>query len=233
MLARKAGVPVPELVWSDDKAMFAEPAVVISFVDGSPLRDPDDPHDWADQLATTLNQIHDARLSKDDRAFLERIVPGIGDDGETVPQRIAAHPLGPALVSFIRSLRPSLVDVEECLIHADFWPGNTLWHDANLVAVVDWEDAAIGDPALDVAYCSSDIRYLGWNDAADRFVETYRRLSSRDLPNLSYWIAVALTRPMPDIAMWLSAFEAFGAAEVTLDLLRERHLALIEEQIGS
>ena len=37
------------------------------------------------------------------------------------------------------------------LLHGDFWPGNLLWKDGRLVAVIDWEDAALGDPLADLA----------------------------------------------------------------------------------
>jgi aminoglycoside phosphotransferase (APT) family kinase protein len=41
------------------------------------------------------------------------------------------------------------------LLHGDFWPGNALWRDGALVAILDWEDAAIGDPLADVANAGS------------------------------------------------------------------------------
>jgi aminoglycoside phosphotransferase (APT) family kinase protein len=35
------------------------------------------------------------------------------------------------------------------LLHGDYWPDNTLWRDGRLVCVIDWEDAALGDPLAD------------------------------------------------------------------------------------
>ena len=37
------------------------------------------------------------------------------------------------------------------LLHGDFWPGNILWRDGQIVGVIDWEDAAFGDPLADIA----------------------------------------------------------------------------------
>ncbi len=31
------------------------------------------------------------------------------------------------------------------LLHGDFWPGNTLWRNGSLLAVIDWEQPAAGD----------------------------------------------------------------------------------------
>ncbi len=43
---------------------------------------------------------------------------------------------------------------------------------------------------MDVAYCSLDIRYLGMDKVADRFVGGYREASGDPLPNLALWEAV-------------------------------------------
>ena len=37
------------------------------------------------------------------------------------------------------------------LLHGDYWPGNILWKDGRLAAVIDWEDACLGDPLVDLA----------------------------------------------------------------------------------
>lgn len=42
------------------------------------------------------------------------------------------------------------------LVHLDDWRGNVLWDRGQTTAVVDWEEAACGDPVVDVAYCRDD-----------------------------------------------------------------------------
>jgi aminoglycoside phosphotransferase (APT) family kinase protein len=44
-----------------------------------------------------------------------------------------------------------LTRFEPCLRHGDLWYGNVLVSDGRVVGVVDWENAAIGDPAHDLA----------------------------------------------------------------------------------
>lgn len=227
-LARSAGVPAPETIWIDIDGVFAEPALVVSFLEGDPPAGSIDTTAKADQMAEVLTRIHAAKLDQSDQDLLERYVPGAGDDGVTVPDELAAHPLGPPLLERIRLLRRSLVEVSTCFIHADFHPGNTLWRDDRLVGVVDWEIAGIGDPAFDVAYCAADMRYLGLDACADRFIDAYRTISGHDLLDLGYWSAVALARAMPDIGSWLPAFATLDGS-VTPDLLRQRHRALVEE----
>ncbi|HSI98326.1 MAG TPA: phosphotransferase [Gaiellaceae bacterium] len=39
------------------------------------------------------------------------------------------------------------------LIHADLGPDHVLCHEGRVVGVIDWSDARVGDPALDLAWC--------------------------------------------------------------------------------
>ena len=231
-LASLNGVPVPDLLWVDRDDVFAEPAVVISYVDGEPLTLPDDPLDWADQLAHAAATIHAVPLGAADYDIIERAVPGSNDDGVTVPNELAPHALGPALWEVVLRRRAGLAAELDCFLHADFWPGNTLWRDGRLVAVVDWEHPAIGDPALDVAYAAMDMRYVGYDEAADRFVQTYKAITARELPNLPYWTAISLCRPMPDISRWHPSFVAFGH-DISVSALRARHEDLIKAELAS
>lgn len=231
-VAARGGVPVPELLWVDHDGVFEEPTIVISYIDGTPLTNPSDPVGWADQLAGVLAGIHAITLTEADYAVFEVARPRSGDDGVTLPEELEPHLLGTPLWSLVLGRRETLVSEEECFLHADFWPGNTLWRDSNLVAVVDWEHPAIGDPSLDVAYAVSDMRYVGLDAAADRFVATYRTITGRDLPNLAYWTAISLCRPMPDIARWHPSFVAFGH-DITVAELRAQHVTLIEKEIDS
>jgi aminoglycoside phosphotransferase (APT) family kinase protein len=226
-LARSAGVPVPEVIWIDGEGIFREPALVLTFLDGDPPAGSIDTGCRAEQMAESLVCIHSAALEERDVDLLERYVPGEGDDGVTVPAPLRAHPLGPALLDRIRSLRRSLAPTDAGLLHGDYHPGNTLWRGDRLVAVVDWEVPGIGDPAFDVAYCATDIRYLGLDEAADRFIDAYRTMSGRRLPNLTYWTAIALARAMPDVGSWLPAFATLDAT-VTASALRRRHADLVE-----
>jgi aminoglycoside phosphotransferase (APT) family kinase protein len=131
-----------------------------------------------------------------------------------------------ALWTKVNELRSSFKPEAPVYVHHDFWPGNTLWMEEDLVAVVDWEGGCVADPALDVAYCALDIRLLGLPEAASHFVDVYRELSGRPLLNLGYWDLVALCRPLPDIAIWLPGWEAMGL-DITEDEARRRHTTLI------
>jgi len=232
-VAARGGVPAPEALWFDEAAIFEQPTIVISYIDGEPVLQPQHSLDWADQMATALAQIHAISLTPAEQAklwdlhdslFLEIRESGITD-------RFLAHVLGQELWN-LRKLALDRVELgQSTFLHRDYHPGQVLWRDGRLVGVVDWQDAAFGDPASDVAYCASDLTYCGFPEAADRFVETYRSITGRDLASLPFWNAVALGRPLPDIAQWLPAWHASGRTDLTAEVVRQRHHDLIERAL--
>ena len=223
-LAAEHGIAAPSPIWVDRSGLFPERAIVISFVEGRVVLDPADPIDWAGQLAAALNSIHGIRTAPGDRALFPD--PGDDDGHYPGPEALEQHPLGRKLWARTVEAADSLQRVDPVYVHHDFWSGNTLWIDDALVAVLDWEGGIIGDPAIDVAYCALDIRLLGLEEAAGHFVEVYRKLSGRDLSNLRYWELMALSRPMPDIAMWVPSWQAMGI-DISDDEARRRHTTLI------
>jgi thiamine kinase-like enzyme len=155
---------------------------------------------------------------------------GAGEDIVRIqenPELVLEHPLGEELLRRRVALGQRDIDNGVVFSHTDFWPGNTLWSDGSLAAVVDWEEPATGDRAMDVAYCALDIRYLGMDRVADHFVKSYREHSGDSLPNLTHWESVGLCRPMPDIAMWVPAWKAMGR-DMSPDAARQRYTEVLE-----
>jgi aminoglycoside phosphotransferase (APT) family kinase protein len=227
-LLQKANVPAPAPIWIDNSGVFDEQAILISHVDGHADLTPSNPFEWAEKLAETLVRIHAINLDQDD---LEMFPPGAGQDIEKIqdnPELILDHPLGEQLLRRRVTLGQQSSDSEQVFSHTDYWPGNTLWSDGDLVAVVDWESPSTAGRGLDVAYCSMDIRYLGMDKVADRFVDAYREASGDPLPGLTHWESIALCRPMPDIAAWVPAWRSFGR-NLTEDQARSRHTEVLEE----
>lgn len=75
----------------------------------------------------------------------------------------AAHLVDPAIARSVDLLIGNLADDLKAirdprLVHGDLWHENLLDQDGQLVAVLDWEACAIGDPAIDLAglWCLGD-----------------------------------------------------------------------------
>lgn len=227
-LLQKANVPAPAPIWMDADGVFQEQAIITSFIDAAPDLTPSHPFEWAEQLADVLARIHAIALDDGD---LELFPVGAGEDERRIsgqPELVLEHPLGEELLRRRVGLGGRRAETEHVFSHTDFWPGNILWREGTLAAVVDWESPATGDREMDVAYCSMDIRYLGMDKVADRFVAAYREVTGESLPNLAHWEAIALCRPMPDIGVWVPAWVSMGR-NVTEDKARAVHTRVIEE----
>ena len=92
----------------------------------------------------------------------------------------------------------------------DYWQGNVLWHRGHVSAVVDWDFASYGDPAIDVAYFRMNMYLRGIKPAADIFLGRYEEVSGRDLKNLGFWEIVAAARALPNPALWIPASREMG-----------------------
>ncbi len=230
-LASEAGILAPEPIWIDDDDIFEEQAILISFVNGSPLLLPQDPTDWAEQLASALCRVHSIEVQPADAALIPPIRAGEDRYMENEIELVAKHPLGKSLWEKRIELQGQLVAQPDVFLHTDFWPGNTMWLDQDLVGVIDWEGCGTGDPAVDVAYCATDMRYISHETAADAFIASYVAESGRELANLKYWELVSLCRPMPDIGHWIPGWNAYGLA-ITKSQVRARHADLVRTAIS-
>lgn len=91
---------------------------------------------------------------------------------------------------------------ETVLLHGDFWPGNTLWQDGRLVAVIDWEDAALGDPVSDLANCRLEILWAFGIEAMEDFTKHYKSRNKINFASLPYWDLCAALKPCGKLAKW-------------------------------
>ena len=85
------------------------------------------------------------------------------------------------------------------LLHGDFWPGNILWKDGQLVGIIDWEDAALGDPLADVANSRLEVLWAFGIDAMQSFTRQYQAMTTIDFINLPYGISAPLCDRLPNL----------------------------------
>ena len=196
-LLESARVPAPTPRYLDaDGEIFSTPSLVVDYVEGERAPAAIDGAALGTRLAAVLAQIHRA-LSPSDVSFLrERVVTPDGRRrGESSAERRIRDVLDGADPRPRRN-RP-------VLLHGDFWPGNMLWQAGRLVAVIDWEDAAIGDPLADVANARLELLWAHGAEAMDDFMRRYRsQMAAVDFTDLPYWDLWADLRLAPRIAEW-------------------------------
>ena len=73
----------------------------------------------------------------------------------------------------------SLSKDDACVCHGDFWPGNVMLNDGNVVTVIDWEMCRRGRGELDVGQFAAEAylldRFRGGKGLLDAFLLAYRR----------------------------------------------------------
>jgi aminoglycoside phosphotransferase (APT) family kinase protein len=119
------------------------------------------------------------------------------------------------------------------LLHGDFWPGNILWRDGTLVAVIDWEDAKLGDPLTDLAISRLDILWIFGVDAMHSFTHHYMSMMAIDYTNLPYWDLCAALRLVrlagSNLAEWAAFFPPFGRHDITEQTIRDHYRFFITQ----
>jgi aminoglycoside phosphotransferase (APT) family kinase protein len=188
-ILKAAGVAAPAPYYVDESGeIFDRPVVVIEFIDGQTEFAPSNPDDYFFQIAAHLARIHRVGSAALDFLPQNQIWPEKLDDSFDEARIRAAldkplrNPLG--------------------LIHGDFWPGNILWKDGQLVAVIDWEDAAISDPLADVANAREEILWALGVEAMENFTRQYQALNPIDFDRLPYWDLRVALRTLSRIGRW-------------------------------
>ena len=211
-VARAHGIPAPEPLYLDTiGALLGVPGIVTRMVKGRQIAAPENVTAWAKSLADLLLTIHDVTLDEGERKHLY--------DGNDLglyfltgdyPECMAGHPLSDTIYDAIRELRSGIEKLPAVFIHMDYWPGNVLWHEGRISAVLDWDAAGYGDPALDVAYFRMNMYLRGVKEAADIFLDQYEAESGASVRNLGFWELARAAGPLPNPALWIPMSREMG-----------------------
>jgi aminoglycoside phosphotransferase (APT) family kinase protein len=198
-----AGLPVPAIpVLSAEPVVDGRPFVLMDAVEGNRIEKAgieQRPLDIAGSAVHVLKSLHALPLEK----------TGIGDEApvglqaemlrwlwlmERAPEELTARAgdLGGLLAAGIPA------DREPTLVHGDYHYGNMLFRGSEVVAVLDWEIAQIGQPLLDLGclcIVSHRRRYEGAPNpggSIDVAVEDLYRLYGADAGEMRWYLALSL-----------------------------------------
>jgi aminoglycoside phosphotransferase (APT) family kinase protein len=222
-IVRTHGVAAPAPIHVDASCThFPVPVIVIEFVEGEPGLPVGD-HEIEpsiEQAAAQLALIHRIADSPD-LAFLPRRGRGYGDPPATLDLSMQEGLIRDALAA-AQLPEPGNPPT---LLHGDFWPGNLLWKDGILTAVIDWEDAAVGDPLADLGNIRLELLWAAGPEAMEQFTDRYQLHSGLALAKLPYWDLVAALRPCGQLG-------DFGLDAETEQRWRELHRTFVDEALG-
>ena len=231
-IAARLGLPAPRpVLLGEPDEDWPTPFVVIERVNGEADFAPPDLDEYLRRLADALAAIHGVDphaaglgflpSQADSMAAMLRELPA--EAGDSLSQRRISDALQAAWPLPSRN-RPAL-------LHGDFWPGNVLWKHCEVAAVIDWEDAKIGDPLSDLANARLELLWaFGW-DAMSGFTRMYLDAARVDDTGLIYWdLCAALVAASNFGAIaggWAPAPLSGRAADESE--LRERHRQFVDD----
>jgi aminoglycoside phosphotransferase (APT) family kinase protein len=211
-----SGLPVPKLVALDpDGSRCGVPALLMTRLPGRIELTPPDLDDWLRQLAGLLPRLH--AISPAGHPW--KYAPYTSLSRLAVPAWTRKPALWERAIRFASRPLPPFTPT---FIHRDFHPVNVLFENGRLSGWVDWPNACVGPPGVDVAHCRVNLSAMYGLAVADRFLDYCQGAMA------SYWqydpiwdlISVLDMDPgPPDVyPPWLD----FGLTDLTPALMESR-----------
>jgi aminoglycoside phosphotransferase (APT) family kinase protein len=193
------GLPVPKAHCCGSGETFPSNFILMEFVDGKADFAPENLPSVLEQMLNTLLKIHAVSLVEHDFSFLPNY-------RERVLRRLEVPSQSSEESRIYEVLKPFFsheASVREVLLHGDYWAGNLLWNAGKLLAVIDWEDAALGEALADLANARLELLWAYGMEAMRSFTEGYQaEMQNVDFSDLPYWDLFAALRPMNQISTW-------------------------------
>lgn len=208
-------------------------AIVLDYVEGAPDFAPANLDDMLEQMAQQLVRIHGVPID----AHVAMLQPRRANAARNIAARSEQPDLAlnePELRRVVSSLWPWPQLNPDALLHGDYWPGNLLFDHGKLAAVIDWEEAEIGDPLADIAITRLDLAWAFGDETAETFTAHYRKLSNIDCTHLPHWDLCTALRPLGQLSRWAGAYQAppISRSDITATSMAEGHRRFVERALS-
>ena len=222
---RSAGMAVPEPVLFDESGnIFPTPYIVLSFVEGETITAPADLEGYMQQMAGFLAELHAVEISRVGLSHLRRADQKVSAALAKPPAELDAELQEGRIRAALSAVWPLENRNGAVLLHGDYWPGNILWRENRIASVIDWEDAAVGDPLADMANARLEILWAHGREVMQRFTQYYLATTHVDATHLPYWDLYTALRPIAGMASW-------GLDEDVLRRMVVRHKRFTEDAL--
>lgn len=223
---QSAGIAVPTPYFFDDSGTISPtPYSVIGYIEGETTSNPVDLNTFLLQSAMHLAAIHTMAGTHPDFAFLPSIETFYRDKLATRPMILDEALSEGEIRAILEPIFPVPSRNPSVLLHGDYWGGNLLWRDEMLVAIIDWEDAAVGDPLADLANSRLEMLWAFGQEAMHTFTNHYRAHTSFDFSQLPYWDLCAALRPAGKLTTW-------GLPDSKVSEMQASHRWFVEQALG-
>ncbi|MCY4020807.1 MAG: phosphotransferase [Chloroflexi bacterium] len=214
----RLAVPRPLLVG----ASLEIPFLITEFVEGATRFAPSDLPAFCYQLADILSDIHQFGIEQHDLSFLPSQREAIAENMREATED--AYGMRAAICATL----PRLQFNDAVLLHGDFWLGNLLWRGDQLAAIIDWEDAMLGDPLGDLGKSRLEMLWALGKTAMDLYSAGYGarnpELDYRCLPFWDLWGALRLAH----FANWSSEGDKIARMRAQYECFVTKAIAALE-----
>jgi Ser/Thr protein kinase RdoA (MazF antagonist) len=166
--AGRHGIVVPAIVAADLDGLETGdgvPVILTEYVPGQPRASPD-----SIRLAAAAAAVH--RLSG--AGFSYRYEPWCRATSTRPPEGCRDPGTWRHALEIWHGVEPAY---EPRFIHRDFHPGNVLWPRHDQPVIVDWANACVGPPGVDIATCRWNLADWAGESVADAFVAAYEEVT--------------------------------------------------------
>ncbi len=216
----RAGLAAPRPLLVDTSA--AIPFLITEFVEGETRFAAADLSAYCHQLAGILSNIHRFNIDQHDLSFLPSQRKVIEENmRETTGDAYGIR-------SAISAAASSLQFNDAVLLHGDFWLGNLLWRADQLAAIIDWEDAMLGDPLGDLGKSRLEMLWALGEAAMDLYTKAYKaRNPGLDYSSLPFWDLWGALR-LAHFAKWSTDKDRTARMGAQYEWFIKRALAALE-----
>ena len=212
--------PRPRLL-DESGTLLPGALLVVTYLAGATDLIPNDPADVARQMAAQLVALHRVDWTALRLDFLRRETGEVGPPPARLDESLSEGVIRRALAAHGAALTRNAT----VLLHGDFWPGNVVWQAGRIHGVIDWEDAALGDPLADVANARLELLWAWGELAMDEFTSAYAAATRVHFDHLAYWDLWAALRPASKLGTW-------GLDAPTETRFRSRHAWFVAQALA-
>lgn len=246
-IVRAADVPTPELIAHTATIdSLGVPALLMTAVSGTVVLTPWDLEGWLRQMAEAALAVH--RINLD--AYPWHYAPYNDINTLQVPAWSSCPDLWARAIEIVQGPVPS---TRRCFIHRDYHPNNVLWSEPPVTAgqgadlredggtstgafslsgIVDWPNACLGPPGVDVAWCRSNLAASHGLAVADRFLEIYCALAGADFVYDPFWDLMVIIEDLPGPPEIYPPWVDYGVRGLTSTLMLKRQDAYLKSVLA-
>jgi aminoglycoside phosphotransferase (APT) family kinase protein len=212
-------IPAPRLIGWITEAERGGPAVLMTRVPGRVHLMPRNRERWLRQIAQMLARIHTLKL--EGKAF----EPWLDPSRLAPPPDASRVDLWREAIALVAG---ESAPAHTCFLHRDYQHFNMLWSRERLTGVVDWSEACIGPPGIDVGHCRLNLTLLFSAAVADRFRAIYEAESGHKVD--TFWDVHALLSYGPSWKQFLP-LQIDGRAPLDVDGMTGRMEDVLERAL--